>query len=835
MAKKNDYSEQLFEEERKHGSTAPPEDGREPRDVVLANEILPSQVPVLPMDHRPLFPKMVVPMIIQDAHMKMMLSKILESDTNYIGLFLKKPSEDGETGEDGKPAPPSKKRGGSGDEHFELYETGVIARIQQFSLSPDDEIDEDHFSITVHALERIKLIKIIQRTPTIVADIEQVLEPEMEKNKELKAYSLSLIKSLKELIQLNPLHKEELKIFMQQANLSEPCRLADISANLTSADGHELQEILGAIDPFDRLNKALLLLKKEIDVAKIQVKINKQIEEKLSKQQREFFLREQLKAIKKELGLEKEGKEAEIEKFEKRIEKLELTDESKQRITEELEKLKLIETASPEFSVTRTYLDWLTILPWGVYTQDNLDIDKARAILDRDHFGLDDVKERILEFLAVGIRKSSISGTILCFVGPPGVGKTSIGRSIAESIGRRFYRFSVGGIRDEAEIKGHRRTYIGALPGKFLQAIKSCRSSNPVLMLDEIDKIGASYRGDPASALLEVLDPEQNRDFLDHYLDVRFDLSHTFFICTANQLDTIPRALLDRMEVIKLPGYIKEEKVQIARRFLLPKQLKLHGLKKGELTLTARAIRGIIDGYAREPGVRSLEKQIQKILRKSVKKLTEKKKKRIKIDREDLEEYLGKEFFTDEQLDAAPQTGVVTGLAWTSLGGDTLQIEATGVTTGKAGFKQTGQLGSVMVESSEIAYSHVRSLVDSKTPGKEFFKNTLIHLHVPAGATPKDGPSAGITMACALYSLARNKPVKKRIAMTGELTLTGRVMPIGGIKEKVIAAKRNKFKNLIFPEQNRKDFDSLPDHIKKGLRPRFVSTFDDVLRICFGR
>ena len=443
------------------------------------------------------------------------------------------------------------------------------------------------------------------------------------------------------------------------------------------------------------------------------------------------------------------------------------------------------------------------------------------------------MKERILEFLAVGMMKGNIAGSILCFVGPPGVGKTSIGRSIAASINRNFYRFSVGGIRDEAEIKGHRRTYIGALPGKFVQAIKTCKSANPVIMIDEIDKIGASYRGDPASALLEVLDPEQNCDFLDHYLDVRFDLSNVFFICTANQLDTIPRPLLDRMEVIKLAGYILQEKMEIAKRFLLPRQLKAHGVTRSQVFITARALREIIQGYAREPGVRGVEKHIRKIIRKAVKRIVEGETTQIKIDAKDVEGLLGKRTFTDENYYKRPVPGVVTGLAWTSMGGETLYIEANAVKTGKAAFKQTGQLGEVMVESSEIAYTYIRSLLNQDKNAVTFFNEHSIHLHVPAGATPKDGPSAGITMATALYSLVKNKSMKSGFAMTGELSLTGLIMPIGGLKEKTLAAKRAKIKKLIFPERNRSDYEELPDHIKKGITPHFVSQFKDVLPLIF--
>jgi ATP-dependent Lon protease len=491
-----------------------------------------------------------------------------------------------------------------------------------------------------------------------------------------------------------------------------------------------------------------------------------------------------------------------------------------------MDKLAILEPGSPEYSVTRNYLDWITLLPWGIDSEDKLDLQHARKVLDKDHYGLQDVKARILEFLALGIMKGQIAGSIILLVGPPGVGKTSIGHSIAEALGRRFYRFSVGGIRDEAEIKGHRRTYIGAMPGKFIQAMKDAGTENPVIMLDEIDKIGASYHGDPASALLEVLDPEQNSDFLDHYLDLRFDLSKVLFICTANQLDTIPRPLLDRMETISLSGYIASEKLQIARKYLLPRQLDKAGLKRKDLKLNSTTLRAIIEGYARDAGVRLLEKQIGKIVRKAVVKILEGQSPPIDIRPEDLKDYLGGPVFRDERnLSGA---GVVTGLAWTAMGGATLSVEAVRTHEFNRGFKLTGQLGEVMRESAEIAYGFVVSHAAAFGADPDFFKTAFIHLHVPAGATPKDGPSAGITMTSALLSLALDKPVRN-LAMTGELTLTGQVFPVGGIREKVIAARRAGIRELILPADNRSDYEEVPEHIRKGLKVHFACTYADVL------
>ncbi len=814
MADESNVEELAPELEPTDEEDAQPENGK----VVLARDVLPGVLSIVPIGHRPPFPRMTVPMIVEDAPLVEMLMERVKDEQRVVGLLLRRHPDD----------PPPDRSPTVAD----LYDVGVVGEILQMAQVAGD--DSSPVQVIVGVLERFRVLHVVQDTPHICVRVEYMIETGTTRDDELKAYSLSIVKAIKDLIQFNPLHKEELGLFMSRSNLNDPGRLADFAAALATSKGEELQEILETVDILERLRKVLVLLKKEIDLSKLQAKIGKQVEEKMSKQQRDFFLREQLKAIKKELGLEKEGKQSEIERFEKRLEKLTIPPEAKERIDEEMEKLRLIEPISPEYNITRGYLDWLTILPWGVFSEDSYDINNAAEILDADHYGLRDVKDRILEFLSVGTLKGGVSGTIICFVGPPGVGKTSIGQSIARSIGREFYRFSVGGMRDEAEIKGHRRTYIGALPGKFIQAIRTCKTANPVIMLDEIDKIGASYRGDPASALLEVLDPEQNREFLDHYLDVRFDLSNVFFICTANQLDTIPRALLDRMEIIKLPGYIIREKLEIAKRYLLPKQLKAHGTSRRQVLITVRALREIADGYAREPGVRGLENHIKKIIRKAVKTIVSGESDRVRVDADEVVEFLGKRTFTDDDPYGVPAVGVVTGLAWTSMGGDTLYIEAAAVRTGKAGFKQTGQLGDVMVESSEIAYTFVRSLVNADEEAGKFFKEHFVHLHVPAGATPKDGPSAGVTMATALYSLAFGKAVRRRLAMTGELTLTGKVMPIGGVKEKAIAAKRAKIRHIVLPEQNRKDFDELPSHVKQGLKPWYVGCFDEVIDFCFG-
>jgi len=788
------------------------------QSVIIARDLLPEDLPIAPLFHRPMFPKMMGPVTVDNEElMKIIMAKAEDSAPIYLGLvFVKTPEEEPAAG-------PTNLSAG------DFHKVGVAAKILQ--ISPPHKTGP--FQMLVQALERFEIVQMIAEKPVFRARVQYRFETEFENNEELKAYSVAIIEVIKELVQLNPLFKEGLSFLLEKINFQDPGALSDMSATMTTASGEELQEILETKSIRVRIEQALILLKRELEISKLKVQISKRIEERLSKQQREFFLKQQLKEIKKELGLSKDDAESEIDKFQKRVKKLELSEEAQERINDELEKLRLLEPASAEFNVTRAYLDWLTILPWGVYTEDNYDTKHASRILERDHYGLRDVKDHILELISVGKLKGNLSGAIILLVGPPGVGKTSVGQSIARSLGRKFYRFSLGGMRDEAEIKGHRRTYIGALPGKFLQAMKTCKTANPLIMLDEIDKVGASFHGDPASALLEVLDPEQNKDFLDHYLDVRFDLSKVLFICTANQLETIPPPLLDRMELIRLAGYILEEKMEIARRHLLPKQLKIHGLTSKQVEFPRDVMREMIDGYAREAGVRGLENCIKKILRKSAKAIIEENVPSVKVKKGDLSKYLGRRMFSEERVFKSPRVGVVMGLAYTALGGATLYVEASPAPSKSAGFKQTGQLGQVMVESSEIAYTYIRSLFRNDKKASDFFSRNLIHLHVPAGATPKDGPSAGITMACAIYSVVVDRSIIANITMTGELTLSGQVMPIGGIKEKVIAARRANTRNVILPEENREDFEGLDAHIKKNITPHFVSTFDEVLKICF--
>ncbi|MBN1497865.1 MAG: endopeptidase La [Spirochaetes bacterium] len=779
--------------------------------LIVAKDILPESLFVIPISHRPIFPGMMIPIVLTGDFMIDTANKILETEHKIGGVVLAR-----ELRESGAPR------------SEDLYEVGVTIKVLR--VTP---IDEKTIQMMINALGRFTRVRVLNDGPLIQWQVAHHEEEDHSGSEVMKAYSKAIISSVKELIKSNSLFQEELKLFVNRFSVEDPGKLADFVASMTSADTGEVQDILETFDVRKRVEKVLVLMKKEIELSKLQEKITKQIEQRISKQQKEFFLKEQLKEIKKELGLEKDEKTTEIEQFEERIKKLTLTEEAAKKIDEEMNKLKLLEPHSAEYGVARNYLDWITSIPWGVYSTDNYDIKKAKKILDRDHYGLDDIKDRILEFISTGKMKGNITGSIICFVGPPGVGKTSIGKSVAEALHRKFFRFSLGGMRDEAEIKGHRRTYIGAMPGKIIQSLKTVGVANPVIMLDEIDKIGASFQGDPASALLEVLDPEQNSNFLDHYIDLRFDLSNILFIATANQMDTIPAPLLDRMEIMKLSGYIMEEKVQIATRYLIPKQLREHGLQKGDVDIDKQGLRMIINGYAREAGVRSLENNIKRIMRKSTRRFAEGDKKKIKITAKSLPDFLGNPRFTDESLYDKKMAGVVMGLAWTSMGGATLYIEATAVPSKNKGFKQTGQLGDVMKESSEIAYTYVSSRIKDYGIAGNFFNENMIHLHVPAGATPKDGPSAGITMATALYWLAKNRPIKLHIAMTGELTITGKVLPIGGVKEKTIAAKRAGVKTIIFPFENKKDYDELPKYIVKGLKVHFVNYFDDVLKIVF--
>lgn len=772
--------------------------------------VLPTSISILPLSQRPIFPGITIPFTFSGEKAKV-VKNAMDKEGGYIGLVLAQEFNEEDYTES------------------TLYEVGTLYQIMRIVPLSPNAIQVLGRGITRFKKDRTVLVK-----PQIRWQVDYLNDPKDKPSPDLKAYMMAVSNEIRELLKLNPVFQEQVNMVVGQLNYDAPGQTLDVISNLLSGDSESMQDLLETRDLLERANKLLRLIKEELEVAKIQQRISKQIEDKVNNQQKEFFLREQLKAIKKELGIEKDENESEVEKIEKKLEALELPDEVLKIVNQELDKLKTLNPQAPDFTVTRNYLEAIADLPWGINTEDNNDIKLARKILDEDHYGLDEVKDRILEFLSAVVKRGKIAGSIICLVGPPGVGKTSIGKSVAAALNRKFFRFSVGGMRDEAEIKGHRRTYIGAMPGKLIQALKRVEASNPVIMLDEIDKIGTSFRGDPASALLEVLDPEQNSTFLDHYIDVPFDLSNVLFITTANQLDTIPGPLLDRMEIIRLSGYVLEEKIEIAKRYLVPKQLEEHGFESDEITFTDEALQFMVDKYAREAGVRNLEKQVRKIIRKAVYKEAVEDEHNFVINKEEVESYLGKPVFNTEKLYDRQIPGVVLGLAYTSMGGATLYIESTAIKTGSAGFKQTGQLGNVMKESAEIAYSYVRSLIcQLDNDCKGFFDQNLVHLHVPAGATPKDGPSAGITMSLSLYSLATGKPIKEGLAMTGEITLTGKVLPIGGVKEKTIGAKRVGIKELIFPIDNKKDFEELPDYIKNGLTVHFADYFEDVLKVAF--
>lgn len=785
---------------------------------------LPESLFVFPVIRRPFFPGMAAPLMVEPGKYYEALKEISNSKEKVFAIVLTK-KEDIDLYSVG---------------YKDLHKVGVLARILR--IIP---MDQGGAQVILNMEQRIKLTSQVPSELGIKAKIAYH-EDTSGTSSELKAYAISIISTIKELLKLNPLFKEELQIFLSHSDFTEPGKLADFAVALTTATREELQSVLETFDIQGRIDKALVLLKKELDLSRLQNSINQKIESAINKTQKEFYLREQLKTIRRELGLEKDDKTIDREKIDMRLKERTLPDQVKAVIDEELDKLSSLEPQSPEYAMCKNYLDWLTIIPWGIKQNDIHTIATAEKILAHDHYGLEDVKKRILEFIGVAKLSGSLKGNILCLVGPPGVGKTSIGKSIAKALNRKFFRFSVGGMRDEAEIKGHRRTYIGAMPGKIIQALKSCQTMNPVIMIDEVDKIGSSYHGDPASALLEVLDPEQNADFLDHYLDVRCDLSDVLFILTANVLDSIPEALTDRMDVMRLSGYISEEKMQIAKRYLIPKNRKQMGLTATQIEFRDEAIRNIILNYAREAGVRSLENNIKKILRKvaldCVKSKEDLKKKRvgkgkgrgkITITAKNLSSYLGKPLFYTDRLYETPPVGVAVGLAWTSLGGAIIYVESIKVHAEKTEMKLTGQAGGVMKESSEIAWSYLHGSMHTYAPGHTFFEKSQVHMHLPEGATPKDGPSAGVTMVTSLLSLLIDTPIKNNLAMTGELTLTGRVLPVGGIKEKVVAARRAGIHELILPKENFRDVDELSDEIKEGLLFHFVEHYVEVFKIAF--
>jgi ATP-dependent Lon protease len=732
------------------------------------------------------------------------------ANDSMIGLVLTRSSEEGEEGD---------------EEATDFYHVGTVAKIVKKINLPDGG-----YNLFVSTLKRFKIKKFLSEEAPYSVAVEY-LDDSNDSSDEVKALTRSLLSEMKQLSENNPLFSEEMRLNM--VNIDHPGKIADFITSMLNINKEEQQKILETLDVHERMESVLMHIKKEQELLKIQKKIQKEINEKIEKSQREYFLKEELKAIKEELGMPADSKSSEYNRFREAIEKLELEGEVKEKVEEELNKFSLMDPNSSEFIVTRNYLDTIISLPWAEPKREDFEMQSAQKVLDDDHYGLEDVKNRILEYLAVRKMKQDTKGSILCLVGAPGVGKTSVGKSIARALKKEFFRFSVGGMRDEAEIKGHRRTYVGAMPGKIMQGLKIVGQKDPVFMIDEIDKMGASFQGDPSSALLEVLDPEQNVSFRDHYLDLPFDISNILFITTANTLDTIPRPLLDRMEVIHLSGYVEEEKIAIAKKYLIPKSLDKAGLLKKHVRYNKTALSAIASDYAREAGVRTYEKLLDKIHRKIARKMVlNEAEPPFAVKKENLKDYLGQPPFRRDDIKKATVPGMALGLAWTNLGGDTLVIEAVH-NPGKEGFRLTGQMGNIMQESANIAYTYVRHIAGKYDITSKFFENNQIHLHIPEGATPKDGPSAGITMATSLLSLARDKKIKKSLAMTGELSLVGKVLPIGGLKEKTIAARRNKIKTIIIPKANIHDVEEIPDHVKQGIEFKPVETMEEVIDIAF--
>ncbi len=703
----------------------------------------------------------------------------------------------------------------------DFYQVGTISKIKQMLKLPGDTI-----RVLIEGINRARIKTIIQEDPYIVVEIEdEIYQAEVVSNNEIEALMRSVLDAFEQYIDVS--NKISPEVLITVSEIEMPGRLADtIASNLTLKQSQK-QEILEAFDPKERLEVLYRILLEEIEILEIEQKINHRVKKQINKVQKEYYLREQLKAIQKELG-EDEGIVEEVDEFRQKLAKLKLPKEINEKVEREIDRLLKLSPSSAETGVIRNYVDWVLSLPWNKETKDKLDIKESAAILDEDHYGLDKVKDRILEYLAIRQLSKTMKGPIICLVGPPGVGKTSIAKSIARALNRKFVRMSLGGVRDEAEIRGHRRTYVGAIPGRIISAIRQVGTKNPVLLLDEIDKLASDFRGDPASALLEVLDPEQNADFTDHYLELPFNLSKVMFVTTANSLDTIPRPLLDRMEVIRIAGYTDEEKLNIATKYLLSKQIKEHGFSVDNLKISENAMRDIINNYTKESGVRNLERQIANVCRKAAKKMIEEKAKVIRVNPANLKKYLGNPIYRYELINQKDEVGIVRGLAWTPVGGDTLSIEVTPMKgTGK--LVLTGQLGDVMKESARAGISYIRSRVEDLNIDSEFHTNLDIHIHIPEGAIPKDGPSAGTAMATAVISALTNIPVYKDIAMTGEITLRGRVLAIGGVKEKVLAARRAGIQKVLLPKENEKDMEDIPENVRKKLTFVFVEHMDEVL------
>ncbi|MFC1476132.1 endopeptidase La [Candidatus Zixiibacteriota bacterium] len=764
------------------------------------------ELAILPTKSVVVFPSMVMPLMINDERYARLIDQTLMRG-RAIGLFAQKSPEEDNPGPDG------------------LYRVGTVGTILKMLRFPDGSV-----RFLVQGLSRVKITKFVRVEPFLTARAE-IIEENEEMTVEIEALVRHAHELIKQAVALSPNLSEDLQI--SAINTEDAGKLADLIASNLNLPTERRQEILATFNVKIRLEKVLTQVKKEIEVLELSHKIQSEAATEMGRMQKEFILREQLKAIRRELG-DADDRTEEIEEFKQKIAEAQMPELAQKAAEKELDRLSKMNPSAAEYTVSRTYLDWLVCLPWDKKTKDILDIKKALKILDEDHYDLEKVKERILEFLAVRKLKEDLKGPILCFVGPPGVGKTSLGRSIARAMGRKFQRISLGGMRDEAEIRGHRRTYIGALPGRIIQGLRRAESKNPVFMLDEVDKIGQDFRGDPASALLEVLDPEQNNSFSDHYLDVPFDLSNVMFITTANLLHPIPAVLRDRMEVIEMPGYTDLEKVQIAKRFLVPRELENHGLKKEHLSFSDAVLKRIIHDYTRESGLRNLDREIATVCRKIARKVATGKRGMTSIKADKLHKYLGPVKFLPELVERTAQVGVVPGLAWTSAGGSLLFVEVSSM-PGKGTLTLTGSLGNVMKESVKAAMTNIRADYQRLGIDQDIFGKTDFHVHVPAGATPKDGPSAGITIATAIASLLSNRPVRPRLGMTGEITLHGQVLPIGGLKEKSLAAYRAGIKRVIIPKDNEKDLVEIPDEVRKNLEFIPVKHIEEVFNIALPR
>ncbi len=764
---------------------------------------MPETLSILPLFDATLFPKMVLPLVVMQGESIQLIDEAM-SKNRIIGLLVSK-----------------EKEMKSSYSQEDLYDVGTSALILKMAKTEDNKAQ-----LLVQGLSRFKVKEILEEQPYLKVHVELIKEKE-EKDKEIDALMSNLVGLFTRAVELSPGLQPE--IAGMARSIKEAGTLADMITSSINSTSEEKQKILETIDIKERLKEVTRLTNYQLEILELGSKIQTQVKGDMDKRQREYYLRQQLKAIQDELGEKEEGS-VEVDEYRVKIEEKNLPKEAKKEAERELDRLSKMHPSSAEYTVVSTYLDWITTLPWNETTKDNLDIKKAEKILDDDHYGLEKPKKRIIEYLAVRKLKPESKGPILCFAGPPGTGKTSLGQSIAKALGRKFVRISLGGVRDEAEIRGHRRTYVGALPGRIIQSLRRAESKNPVFMLDEIDKVGSDFRGDPSSALLEVLDPEQNYSFQDHYLDVPFDLSNVMFITTANILDTIPPALRDRMEVLQLLGYTEDEKIKIAQRYLIPRQREAHGLKTSQIKFTKGAVKRIISGYTREAGLRNLEREIASICRGVAAKIASGDAESIEIKVINVSKYLGSIKITSEAKARTMTPGVTMGLAWTPTGGDLLFVEATAM-KGKKGLTLTGQLGDVMKESATAALSFIRANASSLGIEEDYFESHDIHIHVPAGAIPKDGPSAGVTMLTALASLLTNKPVKKDLAMTGEITLRGQVLPVGGVKEKVLAAHRAGIKTLVLPKFNAKDLEDIPKKVQKDIEFHFVDKMRDVLKL----